>query len=243
MPRPRAHRALRRTLLSLTLGIGVAAPAAAQDEAPPRVPAATVLKATFQTSQGVIDDVGTGFLLESPDHGTVFVTALHVFGPPGGLSEWATGADLPALVESAALRDAFTHESAGRVVGVIPTPLASLPTTEGGQPGRDFAVFEIADFTGDGMEPESGEPTELWIVSPGLPDEVPLRVSRVDASPNFVSVAIPEDLSLPIGISGSPIVTSEGRAVALVVMLGEGPAGERVVHATPIRTVVEALGG
>ena len=237
------NRTLRRIASSIVLGLVWTGPLVAQTEATPHTAASSVLKATFQTSLGTIRNVGTGFLLESPDGVPVFVTALHVFGPPGGLPEWVAGTDLPDLVESATLTDAFTLRTVGHVVGVVPTPRASLPTIEGGEPGRDFAVFRIADGAVSALKPAVGQDSELWIVSPGLPDGDPLRVTRVAGPPHFVSVEIPEDLELPFGISGSPIVTGVGEAVALVAMLGRGPNGERVIHATPIEAVVEALGG
>ena len=231
-------------LVGLVAAAATATPAGAQEQgAAPVLPPASVLKAVFSTTAGTISNVGTGFLLEVPGRGAVFVTALHVFGPPGGLAEWVASADLPEMVESATLTDAFTGASAGDVVAVVPTPTATLPTQDGGEAGRDFAVFEIGDRGRAGLAPASAGADELWIVSPGLPDDVPLPVRRVEGAPQFLSVAIPDELSLPLGISGSPIVTSDGAVAGLVVMLGRGPRGERVIQATPVATVLEALAG
>ena len=233
---------IRRALLGVAAVVIAAAPLSAQPESPPRVVPSTVLKAAFQTTVGAIEGVGTGFFLQAPGRGTVFVTALHVFGPPAGLAEWIPSTALPEIVESGVLDDAFTQRRVGRVLRAISTPEASLPTADGGRAGLDFAVFQIADSSRDGFLPAEGSDPVLWIVSPGLPDGVPLRVGRVAGPSHFVSVAIPDALILPIGISGSPIVTAAGEVVALVTMLGEGPDGERVIHATPIETVMGALG-
>jgi hypothetical protein len=238
--------AIRLSLTTLCIALAISPPVYAQSmpaSEPPRGVSSAVLKAVFQTTAGAIENIGTGFFLETTDRGTVFVTALHVFGPPGGIAEWVPSSDLPTFVESAVLTNAFSEEPSGHVVRAVPTPDARLPSAEEGSEGRDLAVFEIADPARMGLEPASGSAPDLWIVSPGLPTGDAFPVRRVEGPSHFLSVAIPADLALPLGISGSPIVTADGTVAGLVAMLGEGPAGERVIHATPIESVLRALDG
>lgn len=123
----------------LAVGLVVAGGLAACSPAPRSGPAAPDFPARAPLSPSVIltdkrVTAGTAFCIEEPGHQPAVLTAMHVFGPPGGLPARIKAADLPAQVQRVEFYDVFS----GRPVGEAGRALA-LPA----------APFDEASFAGD----------------------------------------------------------------------------------------------
>jgi hypothetical protein len=204
-----------------------------------------LFRPTIQTANGVID-AGTAFAATINGSSKTFVlTALHLFGPAGGLNQDMTPSDLPQQWEALKLRDCksrIMHDDVG-IDPVLLDQTQPLPT-----------VSAQGDVAACAVE-ESGflrfRPLPISSNAPQPGDKVWL-VSEVIGSSSLVHSAVVEGIEQgwavyrfdqPIELratSGAPVVDGQGQVVA--VHAGGGDEGGVVMGVgTPTSKFVNSL--
>ena len=170
---------------------------------------------------------GTAFLMEQPrpSAAVLVVTALHLFGPQGGLARAIPAADLPtrARLDSCKAQDGSVWRG-GRAMAVEDaTPL--------GPPFRDLAAFapRVDGLAGASILHIAAQPPaigdDVWVVAAMEGDgRLRLHRARVVHSASDALQYIFGDPSLSLlATSGAPVVNADGEVVGL--HLGGGKDG------------------
>src|SRR5262245_28679062 len=90
----------------------------------PKLPDHFVLRPRFITQKGALN-AGTAFPIDIKNQARLIVlTAVHLFGPAGGLPQQIPSADIPKYVGSVTLSDAFTGEEVAKGGPMIDLPEA-----------------------------------------------------------------------------------------------------------------------
>lgn len=105
---------------------------------PPQISNNLILSQSFETIQGRLD-AGTGFILKLEGQKNKFIlTALHIFGPKGGLKKQIKSKDLPNSIKNARFTDDFNGN--GIIISVKPI---YIPNAE---PACNYVDKDLAAF-------------------------------------------------------------------------------------------------
>ena len=212
---------------------------------PPLVTDGMLFRPTIQTANGVID-AGTAFAATINGSSKTFVlTALHLFGPAGGLAQDMSPSQLPQQWEALKLRDCnsrIIHDDVG-IDPVLLEETQPLPTVSAQGDVAACAVEEsgflrFRPLSISSNAPQPGE--KVWLVS------------EVIGSSSLVHSAVVEGIEQgwavyrfdqPIELratSGAPVVDGQGQVVA--VHAGGGDEGGVVIGVgTPTSKFVNSL--
>ena len=189
----------------------------------PPAPDGFIFRPTFDTDEGEIR-AGTAFPLRLPGHPRpVIISALHLFGPGGGMSRDVPPNELPKAVKRLRLDDCF---AASQTIVLDSEPLVipeAAPLGESGQAG-DIAAFwgpsgerlycvKVSDAT-------LVEGQSVWLVASlieGAPADQRLHHAKVLGIHSGENVLYQYDnpkLSKQ-ATSGAPIVDQTGKLVAI----------------------------
>jgi len=225
--------------LLLVLGAAFAAPS---------VEDGSVLRPHFVTQQGA-HSAGTAFAVDV--HGkTVIVTALHLFGPAGGLEAQVEGDKIAEITKSVTLRDAFTGGDFGSADKGL-----KLENTQpmGDTAAGDIAAFQAKVLTGlDKLNAKSKPPAPL-----ALAEKAPVKGDTVYVAAQFGAdkesrtheAKVVEsnekwlfyeysDASLDIaGTNGAPVLNESGQVVGMNLGGGKMEDGKLIGSANPVTAI------
>lgn len=234
----------KRMLLAFALFAGLAQ---AEPPAAPELAQGEVFRPEFRVKNKKVL-AGTAFALDV-DGTVVAVTAFHLFGPPGGLDAAVPAKDLPNIVRSVGLRDAWTDAPVAETGPALPLPDAVV--MGGPTASLDLAAFPLlpTDPAAPPVEgaipahpaklaaalPKVGDP--VWLAAPLMnaapdaPHLLPAKVVEVNKDWLFYSFA---DTALDLtATSGGPVLNAAGEVVG--VHLGGGKVeSELVGSANPL---------
>jgi hypothetical protein len=188
----------------------------------PKIQAQLILNPTYETVDGKFN-AGTAFVLKLDDHKEkIILTALHVFGPAGGLRSQIKSEELPKFIKNASFIDEFDDSP----IKIITKPLGLVGAKVGGiNANRDAAAFEVRGesalpfMTLCSKKPEIGD--TVWLVSSlisGAPRLQKLHEATVVFSDNDVLKFKYKASNIKLtATSGSPIINSDGQVVGLNV--------------------------
>lgn len=177
-----------------------------------------ILKPAFEL-QDKSFAAGTAFAIDMPDEKVSLVlTALHLFGPDGGLEKNIPSAELPSKVKKATFKDAFTGKDCGECVKVLSIPDA--------KPSPDIDKDIVAFYYGDNMKvpklkiakelPKIGE--AVWLAAPvlGGAEGQNLFKGKVNYSKDKMIFYVLEDNKMLLqGTSGAPVLNIDGEVVGI----------------------------
>lgn len=262
---------MRRVLLLLLVVVagvagasGLLAPRSAGAEAPvqaPDVPDRFVLRPSFSTSLGPVN-AGSAFAL-AHNGKTVLVTALHLLGPAGGLKAQVEPGKLGSVVQSVAVRGAFTGQGKPPVSTAKDVVAIAGAHPMGDDAAGDILVLAPEEKTGlDRLEigdkpklapgslasaaPKVGDP--VWLAAAATNAEGRAHVGKVvEINDKWLFYEIAQsDLSLA-GTNGAPILNAAGEVVGIQLGGGVMDDGKLVGAANPWSAVhaklSAALGG
>ncbi len=189
----------------------------------PSVPDACLFRPTFETDLGSVT-AGTAFpVLLSSSQGHVLVSALHLLGPSGGLSEDIPPEKVRTSVDSIVLSDLFEE---GQLLEFKANVIEILETAPMGEVSKygDVVVFSLPNEV-------DVNPFEFASSLPKINDPVWLAAQLVDGAPEskklhrgiFLGVDEEQDLIVRFdnpklelrATSGAPIVDSNGKVIAI----------------------------
>jgi hypothetical protein len=188
----------------------------------PKILAQLILNPTYETVDGEFN-AGTAFILKLNDHKEkIILTALHVFGPAGGLKSQIKSEELPKFIKSASFSDVFDESP----LKIITKPLGLIGAkVDGVNANRDAAAFEVVGETAlpfmtlSPKKPEIGD--TVWLVSSlisGAPRSQKLHEATVVfSSDDFLKFKYKSSNIKLTATSGSPIINSAGQVVGLNV--------------------------
>ncbi|SHJ09115.1 hypothetical protein SAMN02745163_01284 [Clostridium cavendishii DSM 21758] len=178
-----------------------------------------VLRACFY-----VDDIklnaGTSFSVEvEGQENPIVLTALHLFGPNGGLEKDIVSSELPNHVKGAVFSDAFTSKACGSATKTILIPEAKPSPNV----SKDIAAFVSDKNSGlsplkiNDMLPEVGE--TVWLAASvygGAPEDKKLHKAVVVESTDSKLAFEYENDKLELkATSGAPVLNSAGKVVGL----------------------------
>jgi hypothetical protein len=170
------------------------------------------------TADGQSFVAGTGFLLEANGK-TLLVTALHLFGPNGGMETQVGWADMPAHVSGVDCT-VFATGAVWQTDKPLLIPGAEALGAKG--PLRDLAAFP---FTGSApvrlklaaVSPKAGD--SVWLVAQvlkGAPRSQLLHHGVVSyAGDDALEYRMDNDTPVITATSGAPVVNAKGEVVAV----------------------------
>jgi trypsin-like peptidase len=170
-------------------------------------------------------NVGQVFSVRYQDR-EFFVTALHLFGPAGGLSRRIPPDDLTAVVNSVQLHDPATDEIVHQDLIPVDTGFGTPlnPAAEVIDASKDIAVFLSNDSPAlDAFEIARESPSEgdtLYVIGYQRFVETSrvrrFRLSLVDADESHWVLKYHEPVDVS-GMSGAPITNERGSLVSMLV--------------------------
>lgn len=212
----------------------------------PEVSRESIFRPAFLTSEGRLE-AGTGFVVSLPGRPTpVGVTALHLFGPAGGLAREVTSAELPAFVRAVTPADLGGKDDLVPGGRMLLLRRASHPTPSDDFSG-DLAAFELpAEYAPYALRiaPQLPKAEErVWLIArlSSLSDTERLHAAKVvSASATALWYAF-DDAEIALrGTSGAPVVNAAGEVVG--VNLGAARKnGRRLAYANPGPSVLGQL--
>lgn len=179
-----------------------------------------ILHSTYDTAIGTFS-AGTAFILALKNDKDFYVlTALHIFGPKGGLNKQIESKDLNGFIHNIAYNDAFNNEKINITTKPITIPGAKV---DGIHANTDLAVFKLLSKKGT---PFFRLNTDLLKIG----QHVWLATSLIDAKSKkqtlYEAVVTKSDNTdlrfkyfnpkiLLTSTSGSPILNAKGEVVGL----------------------------
>jgi hypothetical protein len=230
------------------LFLGLASLAAAA----PTVQEGTVLRPHFTTQEGS-HSAGTAFAVEINDR-VLVVTALHLFGPAGGLKSQVDGAKIAEFTTSVALRDAFTGGDFGQAKKTL---LLSNTQPMGDTAAGDIVAFEAEILTGlDKLNAKSKD-----LVPLSLAEKVPAKGDNV-----YVAALVGEDKDSRVhkatvvesndkwlfyeyadntldiaGTNGAAVLDENGQVIGMNLGGGKMDDGKLIGSANPLNPIRQRL--
>ena len=214
---------------------------AALTASPPNVPDHFLFRPRIETSVGTVRG-GTVFAAQLPgDSRAILFTALHVFGPPGGLESEPEAKDLPAAVKKVVLTGLFDPSEtveAGAIV--LPLPRAGRLGTQ----SRSGDVVAILASAAAKLQPRpladrlpvSGEP--VWLaarVLSGAPPDQRLHAATAKGvdEDGLLLYEFESPKTEIRATSGAPVLNAAGEVVA--IQAGSASEGEKLIGVgTPV---------
>jgi len=213
---------------------------------PPKIQDHFVLRPEFATKKGVLI-AGTAFAIEIEGQERLLImTAVHLFGPSGGLSKQIPSSELPAYISGVTLYDAFTEAELAKAGPMIDLPDAS-PWNQ--KDTGDVAAFWAQKDSNIGRAKLAQSPPKagdaIWLAASlidGPERDQPLHRAIVRLSKKEGINFEYENPKLNLtATSGAPLLDSEGNVIGInvsVIDLGDKIFGT----ATPvglIRTLLD----
>ncbi|WP_010249918.1 trypsin-like peptidase domain-containing protein [Acetivibrio cellulolyticus] len=178
----------------------------------------TILRPDFYL-HGTDFEAGTAFAVEIPEkNASMVLTALHLFGPDGGLEEEIPSSELADNIQKVTFSDAFTGEACGECVEVLSIPDAEVSSGV----DKDIAAF----YYGDDMKvpklkissklPKKGE--TIWLAASVMtaPEDKKLHKATVrSASKKMLTFEYEDEGIMITATSGAPILNSKGEVVGI----------------------------
>lgn len=230
------------SLMSFIAGAPVPHVAARGPAGPPPVQAlGAVADPIFRVGEEQLS-AGHVFAASVPEGPDLVLTALHLFGPAGGLPEDVPPETLPELVRSAQFRSLLDAQSTTTTLRALRIPEAA-PMGEAGKAG-DVAAFvaselKLSPLTMAKRTPTAGE--HLWLISE-LPGSMTAIHHAVSAGVQDGMLYYYFDGPLELrGSSGAPVVDSAGQLVAINVGGSEDESGAAVGIGNPTQVFLPYL--
>ena len=208
---------------------------------PPDVPDHFLFRPRIETAIGMLRG-GTVFACKLPgDERPILLTALHIFGPAGGLEKQITATELPKSVKKVTLTGLFDKSE---VVSVGADVLSIPDAGPLGTPSRAGDVVAIRAPQGTKLTtrplanslPKKGE--RIWLAASlleGAPPEQRLHSGKVDGlDEDGLLIYIFDDPKTQVrATSGAPVLNAAGEVVA--IQAGSGKDGQSLLGvATPV---------
>lgn len=165
-------------------------------------------------------EAGTAFAVSIDEQKPpIFLTALHLFGPNGGLDLEISSSELPSRVKKAEFYDAFNEEKRGEASKTALIPIAKINVGV----DKDIAAFisdeklKVTPFKLSDNLPKKGE--AVWLaasVYEGAPKNQKLHKAIVLEASDSLLMYKYENNNLNLqATSGAAVLNSEGRVVGL----------------------------
>lgn len=223
---------------------GAASLSLEQPARPPTITVGMVFRPEFETTLGIVD-AGIAFAARLPGSDRpIVLSALHLFGPSGGMARQVAATELPGIWDGLSLSDCVTQRKLGSRPGRALRLDSAKPYP---------AVSEVGDVIAYLPESIDGlKPLKLSEEKPAQGDRVWL-MSEVVSGPGLVHAATVEGLdkgflvyrfddpSLSIvATSGAPVVNGKQEVVAVHVAGGQ-LSGDMIGMGTPTYKFFEPL--
>jgi hypothetical protein len=231
---------------TLFLGLSSVATAA------PTVQDGTVLRPHFTTQEGS-HSAGTAFAIDVEDT-LLVVTALHLFGPAGGLKGQIDGDKIAEFTTSVTLRDAFTGGDFGQANKAL-----SLTNTQpmGDEAAGDIVAFEAQVLTGlDKLNAKSKDlvPLSLAAKVPQKGDSVYVaaqvgadkdsrvhKATVVESNDKWLFYEYADSALDIAGTNGAPVLNEAGKVIGMNLGGGKMDDGKLIGSANPLNPIQQRL--
>lgn len=191
----------------------------------PAIPTSVVFRPEFETKDGVFS-AGTAFAIKMQnEENPIIITALHLFGPAGGLEKNISARELPSFVSQVLLYDLFDGSYIGHAKETIFIPDAK-PFVKSFN--TDVAAF--VDVSAENLSMlilsdktiSLGEP--VWLLASvysGEPSHKKLHKAMVVESNNENLIFLYENSEIDLtATSGAPILNKRGEVVGINISGG-----------------------
>lgn len=166
-------------------------------------------------------EAGTAFEVNKPGGGVVVLTALHLFGPEGGLRSDLPPGQLPDLVEEFDLYSMDYGHRLGRTGKGLSRSGYPFPS-RGADCRGDLAVFSAPEETGLAplslAKADSPVGSHVWLVGKAYGDAGAAPVlyfaTVTEERPDATVILLNEPLDTR-GMSGSPVVDNRGELIGM----------------------------
>lgn len=193
---------------------------------PPTVVAGMLFRPQFATSDGVVD-AGTAFAAKiEGQQSTYVISALHLFGPAGGLDRDIPAAALSARWQGLSLEDCKSHREHSDVP-MQPVPLTLAKPLPNRSPQGDVAVCEVPNAERYGLQPLplarelAPEGERVWLVSEVIGSSSLIHPATIEGTEDgWLLYRFDRSIELR-ATSGAPVVDGRGRVVAVNAGGGE----------------------
>ena len=192
------------------------------DNAPPRPPVVTVgmlFRPEFRTTMGPVN-AGTAFAARLPgSERPIIVSALHLFGPSGGMDQDVPANRLPAVWTGLSLLDCVTQRNLGQRPGRALLMAGAKPYPEQSAVGDVVAYLPdmidgLKTFKLSEQTPREGE--RVWLVSEIISGPGLVHAATVEGTDQGYLVYRFDDPSLEIvATSGAPVVNAKHEVIAV----------------------------
>lgn len=206
----------------------------------PKLGPAAALRPTIVLRAGGENDAGTAVAVRiAPGKEPILLTALHLFGPDGGLDRRYAPAELEKLVKEIQLKPFGGNTVVARTRGVLRKKGPMLVEGES-RIQFDLAVFSLTPKPKVTVlplaekDPKMGE--WVWLVGDEFKSQpqrqrlFPAQVGIVNLNGGWLRLKTPVELS---GFSGAPVVNGKGEVVG--ILIGGSDAGAIMNSAEGIR--------
>lgn len=213
--------------------------------APPTVSAGSLFRPTFATTDGQVD-AGTAFAAKtSESQKTFLVTALHLFGPAGGLNQDINASLLPTRWKGISVQDCksnIVHQN----IAMQPVRLAQAKPLPEVSTHGDVAVCSVENtgylrlkpWTLATRIPSTGE--KVWLVSAVIGSSSLIHPATVEGTEDgWLVYRFDRPVEL-VATSGAPVIDGSGQVVAVNAGGGED-AGITFGVGTPTTKFVRQL--
>jgi hypothetical protein len=197
----------------------------------PKVPDKFVLKPTINLQNSALH-AGTAFAAKiEGEKQPVIVTAIHIFGPAGGLKKDIPSTNLPKAVKNIELTDVFNGNNCGTVSNVLSIPNANYKYYK-----NDVAAFlsgkntNVSPLKISSKIPNVGD--NVWLAAGFTSEDNSkkqklYRATVVESSDSILSYEYENNKLTLQATSGAPILNEKGEIVG--INLGHKQDGDKLI--------------